>query len=283
MPIIVVDPGLGATAEAAAAFEKTGFHPFIFRPTSGVDYDNRKLYKGKLEVSAMPTIREALKQFLAETGEGNPGSMSSPSRIIDLFSRYLDNYGHDGLTEFMRARFEQEYDKGRQFCDIFGPDHIQPYHINGFLSTFVIRKVMGTKSFLKACGPVMEKLADWLHKQGHWDEKANHYYRELVGEDAGSELVGCEALTRALHDYVNSHPVDEEEPESDDDYFNDQLTIKKVEPGKLIFGGLRDDKDITISLPKEVTGKARAGWSVTMEIAKIEGKWRILGLGNVYP
>ena len=231
----------------------------------------------------MPTIRETLKQFLAHSGEGNPRSMSSPSRIIDLFSRYLDDYGHDGLTEFKRRRFEQEYDKGRRFCDIFGPDCIEPPHITFFLNVFVVRKVMGTKGFLKACGPVMRKLAAWLHEQGHWDEKAMSYYRELVGDGAGAELVGCETLTRVLNQYVNSHPVDAEAPETDDGYFNDQLTIKKVEPGKLTFDGLGDGKDITVSLPKSVTSKAKTGWSVTMEIARIKGKWRILGLGNVYP
>jgi len=37
-----------------------------------------------------------------------------------------------------------------------------------------------------------------------------------------------------------------------------------------------------ITLPKTIAGKAKVGWSVTMEIARIEGKWDILGVGNVY-
>ena len=125
----------------------------------------------------MITIREALSQFLAETGEGNRRSMSSPFMIVDLFGKYLDDYGHEDLNEFERARFDKEWREDNRFCDIFGPDHIQPFHINFFLSTFVIRKVMGTKGFLKACGPVMEKLAEWLLEKGHWDEKAMRYYR----------------------------------------------------------------------------------------------------------
>ena len=52
----------------------------------------------------------------------------------------------------------------------------------------------------------------------------------------------------------------------------------------IVFDGFLDsDEDIVISLPKSVTGKAKAGWSVTMEIAPIKGKWGILGVGNVYP
>ncbi len=233
----------------------------------------------------MTTIRDTLSQFLAETGEGNRRSMSSPFMVIDLFSQYLDDYGHEDLNEFEQQRFDKEWSDDNRFCDIFGPDHIQPFHINHFLSTFVIRKVMGTKGFLKACGPVMEKLASWLLEKEHWDENAMRYYRELVGDDAGGELVGCNELTTALLEFVEAHPVDNEVGDlGNDDYYNDQLTIKKVEAGRIVFDAFFDgEEDIVISLPKSVTGKAKAGWSVTMEIAHIKGKWRILGVGNVYP
>ena len=111
------------------------------------------------------------------------------------------------------------------------------------------------------------------------------YYRELVGDDAGGDLVGCDEFSSVLQDYVEAHQADDVEDDLDmDDYFNDQFTIKKVGPGKVVFEALLDcEEDIVISLPKSVTSKAKAGWSVTMEIARIKGKWRILGVGNVYP
>ena len=233
----------------------------------------------------MITIRDALKEFLAETGEGNRRSMSSPFMIIDLFGTCLDEYAHEDLNEIEQARVDKEWSDDNRFCDMFGPDYIQPYHINSFLSTFVIRKVMGTKGFLKACGPVMEKLAAWLLAKGHWNEDTMRHYRELVGDNAGGKLVACGELTQSLLDYVENHPVpDDGEDFDDDDYFHDQLTIKKVEPSRLIFDEMLDGGgDITISLPKSVTGKARTGWMVTMEVVRIKGKWRILGIGNVYP
>ncbi len=233
----------------------------------------------------MTTIRDALSQFLSETGEGNRRSMSSPFMVIDLFGKYLDEYGHEDLNEFERQRFDKEWGEDNRFCDIFNPDHIQPFHINFFLSTFVIRKVMGTKGFRGACGPVMEKLASWLLEKGHWDEEAMRYYRELVGDDAGGDLVGCDEFSSALQEYVEAHPIDDVEDDLDkDDYFNDQFTIKKVEAGKIVFDALLDgEEDIVISLPKSVTSKAKAGWSVTMEVARLKGKWGILGIGNVYP
>ncbi len=131
----------------------------------------------------------------------------------------------------------------------------------------------------------MEKLAAWLSAQGHWDEDATRYYRELVGDDVGGDLVLCAEFTKALLDYVANHPVRDDEADfDDDDHFDDQFTIKKVEPGRLILDAMLDgDGDITISLPKSVTAKARKGWSVTMETARIRGRWHILGIGNVYP
>jgi len=233
----------------------------------------------------MITIRDTLRQFLVATGEGNRRSMSSPFTIIDLFSTYLDDYGHEDLNEFERARFNEEWSDDNRFCDIFGPDHIEPYHVNSFLSTFVIRKVMSTKGFLKACGPAMEKLATWLRAQGHWDEDAMRYYRQLVGDDVGSGLVGCDEFAQALHDYVANHPARDDEGElGDNDHLDDQFTIKKVGPGKLILNAVLDGGgDITISVPKSVTVYARKGWSVTMELARIKGRWRVLGVGNVYP
>ncbi len=233
----------------------------------------------------MTTIRDALKKFLSETGEGNRRSMSSPFMVIDLFGEYLDGYGHEDLTELDYARFDSERCEDKRFCDIFGPDQIQPFHINGFLSTFVIRKVVGTKGFLKACGPVMEKLACWMRAQEHWDKRAMQYYHELVGDDVGGDLVDCDEFAQALHEYFAGHVVREDDADFDnDEYLDDQFTINKVEPGKLILGtALEGEEDITISLPWSVTRKARAGWSVTMELACKKGEWHVLHVGNVYP
>ncbi len=97
--------------------------------------------------------------------------------------------------------------------------------------------------------------------------------------------MGCDELTTALLEYIEAHQANDVEADLDeDDYFNDQFTIKKVGPGKVVFEALLDgEEDIAISLPKSVTSKAKEGWSVTMEVARIKGKWGILGIGNVYP
>ena len=147
----------------------------------------------------MITIKDALNEFLKDIGEGNRTSRTSPFSVVDLFRTYLDSYAHEDLGEFERARFDKEYDEEKTFCAIFGPDHIDAFHLNAFLNTFVPHNVGGSKSFLKACGPLMEKLAAWLLDKGHWDQEKMDYFRELVGDEAGSDLGDCDAFAQALY------------------------------------------------------------------------------------
>lgn len=232
----------------------------------------------------MTTIAEALQSFLDETGRSNPGSMASPASIIDLFSRYLNDYAYEDLNEFEQPRFEEEYDQGRRFCEMFDAGHIRPHHLNFFLSYFVIRKVMGTKGFLKACGPTMRKLAKWLREKDHWSAEDLAELRELAGEKPGADLGDCDEFGEALHKYVENHWVDAPDDLPDEDYYDDQFTIKNVEPSKLHLDALMEGEDeIILSLPKTVTSKAREGWSVNLELARLRGKWKILGVGSVYP
>ena len=232
----------------------------------------------------MLSIRECLQQFLSETGEGNRRSASSPFSIIDLFGRYLDGYAHADLREFDRARFDKEYDEGRQFCDIFGPDHIEASHINAFLNTFIPGKVMGTKSLLKACGPLMERLVAWLQEKGHWDQGKMDWFRELVGEKAGSDLSDARAFAEALGKYADKQNLPDIEDIADEDYMSEQFTIKKVETDKLhLEPDWEEGDEIVLSVPTSVSSKTREGWSVSLELVRIRGEWRILGVGNVYP
>ena len=61
------------------------------------------------------------------------------------------------------------------------------------------------------------------------------------------------------------------------------ITIKKVGPGMIVFDGFLDgEEDMVFSLPKSVTGKAKAGWSVPVCITRIKANVGFLGAGTVY-
>ena len=232
----------------------------------------------------MQTIREALRQFLKETGPGNPGSTASPSAVIRVFESYLDGWAHEDLNPFERQRFERDYSDGRRFCDIFDASHIKPHHLSAMLGHHAIRHGPSTRGFLKAVGPVMRKLAQWLTEQGFWTAEDRRWYGELVGDNPGRDLSACEQFAGLLQEYVARHGREVPDEVPDENYYDDQFTIADVEPGKLQLDALiAGDEPIVLHLPKSVTSKAKAGWSVTLELARIRGKWRVLGAGGVYP
>lgn len=125
----------------------------------------------------MPTITETLAQFLAETGAGNPRSTSSPAAIIDLFQEYLNAGAAEDLDFEDTRRFNAEYRPDRRFCDIFGPEYIQPFHLNAMTGHFAVRQGYGTKGFLRAVGPVVERLGAWLVQKGIWGSGQHAEYR----------------------------------------------------------------------------------------------------------
>lgn len=232
----------------------------------------------------MRSIRDTLRQFLKETGPGNPGSKVSASVVIRVFESYLNGWAHEDLNPFERQRFEEEWADNRRFCDIFDGGHIKPHHLSVMLGHYAIRHGPGTKGFLKAVGPVMQKLASWLSEQGFWTAEDRRLYGELVGEEPGGDLSACERFAELLHDYVERHPVDAPEDLPDEDYHDDQVTIAKVEPGKLHLDVFVDvEAPVVIALPRSVTAKAKVGWSVALELARIRDRWRILGVGAVRP
>lgn len=231
----------------------------------------------------MDTITESLAQFLVETGVGNPRSSASPAAVIKLFQEYLNGWAHEDLTPCERQRFDQEYTENCRFCDIFDASRIQPHHLNVLLSHYAVRHGPGTKGFLRAVGPVMEKLAAWLAAKQFWTAKDYAWYRELVGEEPGHQLVGCDDFVRLLWQHAEAHPMHAPDELPDNDYLDEEFMIRSVKPGKLYLETLAGDQEIVLPLPKALTAKARAGWSVNLELARLRGKWRVLSVGNVYP
>ncbi len=234
----------------------------------------------------MITIIQTLDEFLADVGAGNRGSLHSPGSIIDLFKSCLNAEAYVDLNEFERARFEKEFDDGLQFCELFDADHIEPHHLNIFVSYYVVRNVGGTKSFYKACGPLIEKLATWLRDKGHWSDKDYAWFRELIGDGkAGQDLASAYDFGQTLFDHVQMHPApvpDDLDLIDDADYIEDQCTIRKITPTAIHFEN-HDAGEIVIRVPKSVTSKAQEDWELLMELARVKGRWYILSCGSVYP
>ena len=248
------------------------------------------------------TIREAFERFLAEKGTGDPGSASSPSSIIRLFADFLNEVGYLSFALEDWSFPTKRLDTSRPFCDVYGPEHIDALTLSVFVNDSVRRRLEGDEPALTACRDVMTDLVAWFVESGFWDgakagELASPLVRCLV-----SDLCARHAFCRILYDYVDKHPVDAPEALADHDHFDGKFIILKVEPGKLYldfvggplshasvdwsFMDARDpapelQTDVVLTLPREITDKARRGWNLIMRTARVQGRWRIIEVQNV--
>ena len=109
------------------------------------------------------TISEVLAEYLrAEKRRLAPKTHARYTEVIALFTHSLNSYAANSLSQFERARFDKaEGEQHREFCDIFGPEHILE-NVGEFLNYFMVSKVMAGADTLRASGTVMKKLAKWL-------------------------------------------------------------------------------------------------------------------------
>jgi hypothetical protein len=75
------------------------------------------------------TISEVLAEYLrAEKRRLAPKTHARYTEVIALFTHSLNSYAANSLIQFERARFDKlfnaEGEQHREFCDIFGPEHI---------------------------------------------------------------------------------------------------------------------------------------------------------------
>jgi hypothetical protein len=117
------------------------------------------------------TISEVLAEYLrAERGRLAPKTYAQYTEVIALFTQSLNGDAANSLSRFERARFDKlfnaEGEQHREFCDIFGPEHILE-NVGEFLNYFMVSKVMAGAATLRASGTVMKKLARWLAEHNY--------------------------------------------------------------------------------------------------------------------
>ncbi len=88
------------------------------------------------------TISEVLAEYLRmERGRLAPKTHARYTEVIVLFTQSLNGYAANSLSQFERARFDKlfnaEGEQHREFCDIFGPEHILE-NVGEFLNYLLI-------------------------------------------------------------------------------------------------------------------------------------------------
>jgi hypothetical protein len=229
-----------------------------------------------------PTIAEVLARFLAEQQRRlTPKTFAQYRSAVELLQHSLDNYAYQSLDTSDAKRFDQIYnakgDAPREFCDIFGPDHILS-NLNEFLGYFMVRKVIVGKDLLRAAGTMTKKLAAWLAENGYagTDEAEDPTER---GSSAARDLPKAEELVSLLRDFA-------EEPDrgDEDNEVEDHFTLTRVERRRIWLEGEFNRRDLgPIAVPVEISSPCKVGWTISGVLGRIGRRWQLVEAWNVYP
>ncbi len=235
---------------------------------------------GATTITTMATIDEVFAGFLDEQrARLSERTYQQYEQVIELLAMSMNGYAPNSLTDEEFAQWEArfEVDELGAFTSLFGPDKIGE-NIGEFLNYFMIRKVMASKELLKSAGTVTKKLATWLAANGHINATQAAVMSDQGGT-ASTELPAADTLADLLYDDAGRLPDFKASDIPDEDWIDDYLTITKVEPGALWFDGL----DAPLAVSKQTSKAAKPGWTVNVEAVKLEDRWHLLEVGNVYP
>ena len=227
------------------------------------------------------TISGVLAEYLrAEKVRLAPKTHARYTDVIGLFAHSLNSYAANSLSPFERARFDKlfnaEGEQHREFCDIFGPEHIVQ-NVGEFLNHFMVSKVIVGADTLRASGTVMKKLAKWLVEQEYVKSDDADVAIEK-GSDAARDLPAAEKLSTFLYDLTAGRL----EPRDSD--IEGRFSITKVEPGRI---WLQDEDDGEnygpILLTEKVTKLCRVGWIISGAVRKSGNRCVLVEAFQVYP
>jgi hypothetical protein len=226
------------------------------------------------------TIDRALEAFLEDSRSRlSARTARTYEAVVDLLRACLNSYGHQYLSEAELAVFEAAYNAGDEqaFCHLFGAEKIVE-SVGEFLGYFMIRKVAASEALLRASGTVIAKLVAWLAERGAVSpEDAREAERKA--RTAARELPRAARLASVLFDAAEAGPAVRADALDEADYIEDDLTISRVEPGRLWF----EDDIGPVKVPKAASDLARPGWTISLALGRVRGQWRLVQVGNVHP
>lgn len=226
------------------------------------------------------TIDQALESFLDEQREClSARTMHSYEQVVELLRHSLNGYAPNTLDEGEHKRWRRAFEAGDEdaFCHLFGPEHILG-NVSEFLGYFMIHKVMAGQELLRSAGTVTKKLATWLYER-HYVSGEERGIAVERGTDAARDLPRAERLAALLYDQSRHTPAFDPEDHGEADFVEDYLMIDRVEPGALYFaGGIGP-----VVVPEKACALAEVGWEVNISLVRLDGTWRVIEVGNVYP
>lgn len=232
-------------------------------------------------IIAKPTISEVLAEYLAAEKERvAPRTVAKYKDVVELLKHSLNGYAYNRLEKTERALWEKHFnadgDAHKEFCDIFGPEHILP-NVGEFLNYFMAHKVMTGVDLLRTSGTVIKKLARWLAEHGHVAVEDAALAAEQ-GAEAARDLPAAAKLATLLYDLTTARFA----PRESD--IEGRFGITKVEPRRIWLRDEDDGRDYgDVQLPEAATKLCRVGWTISGTVRQSGSGWRLVETFGVYP
>jgi len=227
----------------------------------------------------MKTIKDVFNEFLAEQKVRlKPRTYKGYHEAIGLFEDCLNGYGYNRLSTEESERFDELYDEGKEFCEVFGPDKITSSEIAEFLDYFMVKKVIASSTFMKTVGTVTRKFVRWLGEKGYTVKKDCKNMVDTV-DDLKADMPAVADLADLIYDYIQENFYESVE-ETKDGYFS----VADTKPGELwLEDYMRSGKVIgPVIVSDEISSKCKKGWTICLELGRVKKDWWMLGVGNVY-
>lgn len=245
----------------------------------------------------MATLSQAFNEFLRETsGSDQP---LDRAEVIRLLVKCLDD--HQPLDLFPDIGGTKARPPGQSFCDTFEPENVNPIFIQIFADHFLAKALNGDEPALQAGRATIAALMDWLEIKGYWSDCKVSFLRNPRIMALSREFSVRVEFLEKVSQYVCEHPVEVPNKPASDDYHIGSFVVCGVEPGKLYLGyvgylgpwghasvevdvgdGSGSRTGIMLELPSTITQLAKPGFKLDLEIARVQGQWRILDADNIY-
>lgn len=200
----------------------------------------------------MKTIREALDAFLDGEKQRAPKGFEATELAVDALTDFLEGYGYQYVGEEAPTLSYLDEDLEPAFVETSTPQML-PVAMDEFLYYWQIRKFGGDPDDARANGETIERLMEWLGREGLADAKGASQAAALA-RTAADEVSRSKALEELLGPLTRMAPIGR--PSDEDLFVEDFHRITRVEPGQL---WLSDDVG-PLAVATEASEIAEVGW-----------------------
>jgi hypothetical protein len=229
----------------------------------------------------MESITKTFEKFLKEQEDSlSKKTYQKYKNVIEIFENYLNGYAYQNLEDENYQKFEKMFNqKGKQYCESFTVQKLSTVEFNEFLSYYMIRKVMGTKSLMKDTGTVLRKFTTWLHKNEYLEDKQYEMLYSTINE-LKDDLPKLTVLSDLLYENGRRNSI-----YTYDEYKESNYVINRIEEGKIWLEDYMEPEEVVgpVYVTEEISKKAQENWSVYLVLGRVENNWYIIESGMVYP